>query len=456
MKKSKPQPATMAQADIRKGTGNIQTYLTEPQGIIKNMNGNIQKLIQSQAKKAKSAMRVLSRSSADVRNNALFAMAESIQNSKDKIQESNRIDLEKGEKTGVPAPLMQRLLLDDQKIERMVDNLRQVAALPDPIGEIISMGERPNGLKIGRVRVPIGVVAVVYESRPDVTVEVSALCIKSGNGVILRGGSEAIHSNATLADILSKTAAAEGVPDAIQFVNTTDRQAVYELIQLPDDVDLIIPRGSNEFVQFLMKKSDVPVLGHADGICHIYVDEAADLDMATKICMNAKVGYKVAVCNAVETLLVHTDAAEQFLPILCDKLQGADVEIRGCERTQQIYPTAKPATEEDWRTEYLDYILSVRVVDDMGTAIDHIETYGSHHSDAIITESYSAAQRFLKEVDSAAVYVNASTVFTDGYEFGLGAEVGISTQKLHSRGPMGLEGLTTYKYIVYGDGQVRE
>ena len=329
------------------------------------MNGNIQKLIQSQAKKAKSAMRILSRSSADVRNGALLAMAESLLNSKDKIQAANRIDLENGEKTGLAAPLMERLLLDDKKIERMVDNLRQVAALPDPIGAIISMGERPNGLKIGTVRVPIGVVGVVYESRPDVTVEVSALCIKSGNGVILRGGSEAINSNATLADILSDTAAAEGVPDAIQFVNMTDRQAVYELIGLPEYVDLVIPRGSNEFVQRLMKESDVPVLGHADGICHIYVDEAADLDMATRICMNAKVGYKVAVCNAVETLLVHTDAAEKFLPIFCDKLQGADVEIRGCERTQQIYPAVKPATEEDWRTEYLDYILSVRIVDDI-------------------------------------------------------------------------------------------
>ena len=420
------------------------------------MNENIQELIQSQAKKAKSAMRVLSRSSADVRNHALLAMAEHLLNSKDKIQAANRIDLENGEKTGVPAPLMERLLIDDKKMERMVDNLRQVAALPDPIGSVISMGERPNGLKIGTVRVPIGVVAVVYESRPDVTVEVSALCIKSGNGVILRGGSEAIHSNATLARILSDTAAAEGVPDAIQFVDTTDRQAVYELIRLPDYVDLVIPRGSNAFVQRLMKESDVPVLGHADGICHIYVDKAADLEMANKICMNAKVGYKVAVCNALETLLVHADTAKQFLPVFCETLQDSDVEIRGCERTQQLYPATKPATEEDWRTEYLDYILSIRVVDDIETAIDHIETYGSHHSDAIITESYSTAQRFLKEVDSAAVYVNASTVFTDGYEFGLGAEVGISTQKLHSRGPMGLEGLTTYKYIVYGNGQVRE
>ncbi len=420
------------------------------------MSENIQNMIQSKAKKAKAAMRVLSRSSADIRNNALLAMAENILKAKDEIQEVNRFDLENGKKTELAAPLMQRLLIDDQKIERMADNLRQVAALPDPIGEVISMGERPNGLKIGTVRVPIGVVGVVYESRPDVTVEVSALCIKSGNGVILRGGSEAIHSNTILARILSDTAAAEGVPDAIQFVDTTDRQAVYELIRLPEYIDLVIPRGSNEFVQFLMRESDIPVLGHADGICHIYVDEAADLEMATKLCMNAKVGYKVGVCNAVETLLVHEAVAEEYLTVICDALEDAEVEIRGCDRTQQIYAAAKPANEEDWRTEYLDYILSIRIVDSMDTAIDHIETYGSHHSDAIITESYSAAERFLKEVDSAAVYVNASTVFTDGYEFGLGAEVGISTQKLHSRGPMGLEGLTSYKYIIYGDGQVRE
>ena len=420
------------------------------------MNDNIQHMIQSKAKKAKAAMRVLSRSSADVRNNALLAMAENILKAKNDIQEVNRYDLENGEKSGLEAPLMQRLLIDDSKITRMVDNLRQVAALPDPIGEVISMGERPNGLKIGRVRVPIGVVGVVYESRPDVTVEVSALCIKSGNGVILRGGSEAIHSNNILASILSDTAAKESVPDAIQFVDTIDRQAVYELIRLPEYIDLVIPRGSNEFVQKLMRESAIPVLGHADGICHIYVDEAADLEMASKICMNAKIGYKVAVCNALETLLVHTDVADAFLPAFCESLQEEKVEVRGCPRTQRIVSTAKPATEEDWQTEYLDYIVSIRVVDDIDSAIDHIETYGSHHSDAIITESYSASQRFLKEVDSAAVYVNASTVFTDGYEFGLGAEVGISTQKLHSRGPMGLEGLTSYKYIIFGDGQVRE
>ncbi len=420
------------------------------------MNENIPNMIQSKARKAKSAMRILSRSSADIRNNALLAMAENLLKSRKEIQTVNQIDLENGEKTGVPKPLMQRLLLDDKKIDRMADNLRQVAALPDPIGEVISMRERPNGLKIGTVRVPIGVVGVIYESRPDVTVEVSALCIKSGNGVILRGGSEAIQSNTILANILGDTAAKEGVPDAIQFVETIDRQAVYELISLPDYVDLVIPRGSNEFVQKLMRESAVPVLGHADGICHIYVDAAADLAMANNLCMNAKVGYKVAVCNAIETLLVHEAVAEEYLPNICDNLQREDVEIRGCERTQKIVSSAKPATEEDWQTEYLDYILSIRVVDSMDTAIDHIEMYGSHHSDAIITESYSAAERFLKEVDSAAVYVNASTVFTDGYEFGLGAEVGISTQKLHSRGPMGLEGLTSYKYIIYGDGQVRE
>ncbi len=419
------------------------------------MSENIQQMIQSKAQKAKAAMRVLSRSSADVRNNALLAMAENVSNTKDEIQSANRVDLGNGEKTGLAAPLMQRLLLDDKKIDRMVDNLRQVAALPDPIGSIISMGERPNGLKIGTIRVPIGVVAVVYESRPDVTVEVSALCIKSGNGVILRGGSEAIHSNTVLARILSETAAAEGIPDPIQFVETTDRQAVRELIRLPEFIDLVIPRGSNEFVQYLMRESDIPVLGHADGICHIYVDEAADLGMAANITLNAKVGYKVGVCNAVETLLVHEAVAEEFVPVIGEQLRDAKVEVRGCERTRQLVLEATPATETDWRTEYLDYILSVRVVDSLGSAVEHIETYGSHHSDAIITESYSAAQRFLKEVDSAAVYINASTVFTDGYEFGLGAEVGISTQKLHSRGPMGLEGLTSYKYIIYGDGQVR-
>ncbi|MCZ6677673.1 MAG: glutamate-5-semialdehyde dehydrogenase [Candidatus Poribacteria bacterium] len=419
------------------------------------MSQTIHEMVQSKAHAAKAAMRKLSRTSSDVRNGALLAMADSLLTFKDKIREANQIDLENGRKTKLAEPLMQRLALDEQKIERMADNLRQVAALPDPIGEVTRMWERPNGLRIGTVRVPIGVVGVIYESRPDVTVEVSALCIKSGNGVILRGGSEAIHSNTALANILSETAAREGVKDAIQFVDITDRQAVQEMISMSDLIDLIVPRGSQEFIRYIMQKSAIPVVGHADGICHVYVDEAADLNMAAEICLNAKIGYKVAVCNAMETLLVHERIAPQFLPSMCEKLAGEGVELRGCEKTRQIYPDAIPAAEEDWRTEYLDKILSIRVVSDFDEAVDHIESYGSHHSDAIVTQDYATAQRFLKEVDSAAVYVNASTCFTDGYEFGLGAEVGISTQKLHCRGPMGLEGLTSYKYIIYGNGQVR-
>ncbi len=419
------------------------------------MSQTIHEMVETKARTAKAAMRKLSKTSSDVRNQTLLAMAENIIRFKDKIRDANETDLEAGRDTGLAAPLMSRLALDDKKVERMADNLRQVAALPDPIGEIVHMGERPNGLKIGTVRVPIGVIGVIYESRPDVTVEVSALCVKSGNGVILRGGSEAIHSNTALANILSETAEKEGVPGAIQFVDITDRQAVWDMISMSELIDLIVPRGSQEFIRNIMKSADIPVVGHADGICHVYVDDAADLNTAEDICINAKVGYKVAVCNAMETLLVHDSIAPQFLPSMCEKFAVKGVELRGCEETRKWYPNAKPATEEDWRTEYLDEILSIRVVPDFDDAVDHIETYGSHHSDAIVTESYANSQRFLKEVDSAAVYVNASTCFTDGYEFGLGAEVGISTQKLHCRGPMGLQGLTSYKYIVYGNGQMR-
>ena len=419
------------------------------------MSQTIHEMVESKASTAKVAMRQLSNTSSDLRNRTLLAMSENIIRFKDKIRDANEVDLKAGRDSGLASPLMSRLALDDKKIERMTDNLRQVAALPDPIGEIVHMGERPNRLKIGTVRVPIGVIGVIYESRPDVTVEVSALCVKSGNGVILRGGSEAIHSNTALANILTETAEKEGVPGAIQFVDITDRQAVREMISMSDHIDLIVPRGSQEFIRQIMKTSDIAVVGHADGICHVYVDEAADLNMAENICINAKIGYKVAVCNAMETLLVHASVAPKFLPSMCEKFEDEGVVLRGCEETRKLYPNAKPATEEDWRTEYLDEILSIRVVPDFDRAVDHIETYGSHHSDAIVTESYANSQRFLKEVDSAAVYVNASTCFTDGYEFGLGAEVGISTQKLHCRGPMGLEGLTSYKYVVYGNGQVR-
>ncbi len=419
------------------------------------MSQTVHEMVESKARTAKAATRKLPKTSSDIRNHALLAMAERIVKFKDKIRDANEIDLKAGRDTGLAGPLMSRLALDEKKIERMADNLRQVAALPDPIGEIVHMAERPNGLKIGTVSVPIGVVGVIYESRPDVTVEVSALCIKSGNAVILRGGSEAIHSNTALANILIETAEREGVAGAIQFVEITDRQAVWEIISMADHIDLIVPRGSQEFIRHIMKSSDIPVVGHADGICHVYVDEAADVIMAEDICVNAKVGYKVAACNAMETLLVHESVAPKFLPSMCEKFAAEGVELRGCEGTRKLYPNAKPATEEDWQTEYLDEILSIRVVPDFERAVDHIETYGSHHSDAIVTESYGNSQRFIKEVDSAAVYVNASTCFTDGYEFGLGAEVGISTQKLHCRGPMGLQGLTSYKYIVYGNGQVR-
>ena len=418
------------------------------------MDQTIQAMIESKAQSAKAAMRELARTSADARNGVLLAMADSILTFKDKIQEANQIDLENGKKTKLAKPLMDRLALSDQKITRMADNLRQVASLPDPIGEVIHMSDRPNGLKIGTVRVPIGVVGVIYESRPDVTVEVSALCVKSGNGVILRGGSEAIHSNTALAKILSETAEREAIPDAIQFVDITDRQAVREMISMANLVDLIVPRGSQEFIRHIMKTSDIPVVGHADGICHVFVDEAADIDMAEKICLNAKTQY-VAVCNAMETMLVHEKIAARFLPTMCATFASEGVELRGCGKAQQLCPNLLPAAEEDWHTEYLDKILSIRVVSNFDEAVDHIETYGSHHSDAIVTQDYATAQRFLKEVDSAAVYVNASTRFTDGYEFGLGAEVGISTQKLHCRGPMGLEGLTSYKYVIYGNGEIR-
>ena len=305
------------------------------------MSQTIHEMVESKARTAKAAMRELSKTSSDIRNHALLAMAEGIVKFKDKIRDANEMDLKAGRDTGLAGPLMSRLALDDKKIERMADNLRQVAALPDPIGEIVHMGERPNGLKIGTVRVPIGVIGVIYESRPDVTVEVSALCIKSGNGVILRGGSEAIYSNTALANILIETAEREGVAGAIQFVEITDRQAVWEMISMADHIDLIVPRGSQEFIRNIMKSADIPVVGHADGICHVYVDEAADLNMAEDICVNAKVGYKVAVCNAMETLLVHGSVAPKFLPSMCEKFAAEGVELRGCEETRKLYPQRK-------------------------------------------------------------------------------------------------------------------
>ena len=411
-------------------------------------------MIKQKAELARTAMRQLAQVSSDVRNNALLAMADQIWLQRNQIIEVNQIDLENGRKTDLELPLMKRLALNEEKISTMADNLRQVASLPEPIGEVTRTWERPNGLQIGVMRVPIGLVGVIYESRPNVTVEVSALCLKSGNGVILRGGSEAIHSNTLIAETLRRVAEEFGLKEAIQFVEITDREAVRQMISMHELIDLIVPRGSQEFIRYIMKTSEIPVVGHADGICHVYVDRDADLEMAEKITVNAKTQY-VAVCNAMETMLVHENIADEFLPTVARKFVDAKVELRGCDKAREICPDLIPASDEDWRTEYLDSILSIRVVTDLDGAIDHIETFGSHHSDAIITNNYTTSQRFLKEVDSAAVYVNASTRFTDGYEFGLGAEVGVSTQKLHCRGPMGLEGLTSYKYIVRGTGQIK-
>ena len=415
----------------------------------------IDHMVSDKAKAAKLGMRTLSLVSSEVRNNALQAMASAIRDNRESILAANKIDMKNGLADRLADPLMKRLELDDKKIEIMADNLVQVAALPEPIGQIDSMWERPNGLRIGTVRVPIGVIGVIYESRPNVTVEVAALCIKSGNGVLLRGGSEAISSNTVIAEILQKSAKDFGLDQAIQFVNITDRQAVQSMIAKYELIDLIVPRGSNEFIRYIMKNSEIPVVGHADGVCHVFIDQNADLEMATEIAINSKTQY-VAACNAMETLLVHQKVAQTFLPRIQVRLAQEGVELRGCKTSQSICPDMLAANSEDWSTEYLDKILSIRIVDDFDQAVDHINKYGSHHSDAIITKDYATAQKFLKVVDSAAVYVNSSTRFTDGYEFGLGAEVGISTQKLHCRGPMGLEGLTSYKYVIYGDGQIRQ
>ena len=415
----------------------------------------IDHMVSDKAKAAKSGMRTLSLVSSEVRNSALQAMASAIRDNRESILASNKIDMENGLANRLADPLMKRLELDDKKIEIMADNLVQVAALPEPIGQIDRMWERPNGLRVGTVRVPIGVIGVIYESRPNVTVEVAALCIKSGNGVLLRGGSEAISSNTVIAEILQKSAKGFGLDQAIQFVNITDRQAVQSMIAKHELIDLIVPRGSNEFIRYIMKNSEIPVVGHADGVCHVFIDQNADLEMATEIAINSKTQY-VAACNAMETLLIHQRVAQTFLPRIQVRLAQEGVELRGCQTSQSICPDMLAANSEDWSTEYLDKILSIRIVDDFDQAVDHINKYGSHHSDAIITNDYATAQKFLKVVDSAAVYVNSSTRFTDGYEFGLGAEVGISTQKLHCRGPMGLEGLTSYKYVIYGDGQIRQ
>lgn len=391
-----------------------------------------------------------------VKDAALMAMADAFEANKEAIFEANKKDLKKAEADGITGAMLKRLELTDKKIAQMADGVRQIAALHDPIGETIEGHVRPNGMEVRKVRVPIGVIGIIYESRPNVTADAAALCLKAGNAVILRGGSESINSNLAIAKLINQAANAAGVPEgAVQIIETTDRAAVRELMTMKDYIDCLIPRGGKGLVQTVVDTSDIPVIWHLDGNCHVYVDGAANLAMAEEVAFNAKV-QNPGVCNAAETLLVSEQIAREFLPKICSRLSDAGVELRGCAKTRAIVPGLKEATEEDWETEYLDLILAIKIVSGLDEAIEHINRYGSKHSDAIVTEDYTAARRFADEVDSACVFVNVSTRFSDGYEFGKGAEMGISTQKLHARGPMGVEEITTYKYVVTGNGQLRQ
>ena len=389
------------------------------------------------------------------KNAILNAMADALETKRDLIKEANAQDLSNARASGLSAAMLDRLTLTDSRIDNMIKSVREVALLPDPVGKKIWKRTRPNGLVIEKKRVPLGVIAIIYESRPNVTADAAVLCIKTSNAVILRGGKEAIGSNLVIAHALQEGGAKAGLPKhAVQLIETTDREAVREVVQLDDRVDVVIPRGGESLIRAVVENARVPVLKHYKGVCHVFVDATADLDKALAIVENAKC-QRPGVCNAMETLLLHQDIASAFLPMLGALASRRNVELRGCRATRALLPNCTPATDADWTTEYLDLILSVRVVKDLKAAISHINTYSSHHSDAIVTNDARTAKKFLKEVDSAAVYVNASTRFTDGGEFGMGAEMGISTDKLHARGPMGLEELTTYKYVVTGNGQVR-
>ncbi|MBL7076560.1 MAG: glutamate-5-semialdehyde dehydrogenase [Kiritimatiellae bacterium] len=389
------------------------------------------------------------------KNAILLAMADELEERREAIQAANAIDIEEGRNAGLSDAMLDRLLLTDARMDGVIKGIQAVASLKDPIGTKISRWIRPNGLEIIKQRVPIGVIGIIYESRPNVTADSAVLCFKTSNAVILRGGKEAVHSNAALADALTEGGRKKGLPEhAIQLIRTTDREAVRELVQLDGTVDLVIPRGGEALIRAVTEMSHVPVIKHYKGVCNLYIDAEADLDMAAGIAVNAKC-QRPGVCNAIETLLVHEAVAPEFLPQVAGLLEEQGVELRGDAACRAIVPGMKEATEADWYEEYLELILAVRVVGSVEEAVGHINTYGSRHSDAIVTESESAQQAFLREVDSSTVYVNASTRFTDGGEFGMGAEIGISTDKLHARGPMGLEELTTYKYLVYGKGQIR-
>ncbi|WP_373019508.1 glutamate-5-semialdehyde dehydrogenase [Thiomicrorhabdus sp.] len=416
---------------------------------------DIQAYMQQLGQQARRAARVLVRASTAQKNRALLAMAEAIENSADVLKAENAKDLENGKQNGLDAAMLDRLALTDAGIAGIAEGLRQVAALQDPIGEVTDMSYRPSGIQVGKMRVPLGVVGIIYESRPNVTADAAALCLKSGNAAILRGGSEAAFSNQALASCIQQGLKQAGLPEtAVQVVETTDRAAVGELIAMPEYVDVIIPRGGKGLIERISQNARVPVIKHLDGICHVYIDDDADYDKAIRVAVNAKT-HRYGVCNAMETLLVAESQAEKVLPELAKQYAEKGVELRGCEKTCAIID-AVPATEIDWATEYLAPILSIRVVADVDAAMDHIAQYSSGHTESIITENFSTSRRFLAEVDSSSVMVNASTRFADGFEYGLGAEIGISTDKFHARGPVGLEGLTSQKYIVLGDGTIRQ
>jgi len=417
---------------------------------------DVKSYMQTLGRAARQASRELARAETAQKNAALLATAEAIVKHRDAILAANAKDMERARANGLDSAMLDRLELKPKGIDTMIEGLRQVAALPDPIGAITDLVYRPSGIQVGRMRVPLGVIGIIYEARPNVTVEAASLALKSGNATILRGGSEAIEANRAIAQCLREGLAAAGLPEtAVQVVDTTDRAAVGEMIAMPEFVDVIVPRGGKGLIKRISKDARVPVIKHLDGICHVFIDDSADIDKAFRVAMNAKT-QRYGTCNTMETLLVANSVAPKILPRLAEALIEAGVELRGCRRTQTLIPAANTATEEDWRTEYLAPILSIRIVDTLDEAIDHINTYGSQHTDSIITENYTRGRRFLREVDSSSVMINASTRFADGFEYGLGAEVGISTDKFHARGPVGLEGLTSQKFVVLGDGHVRQ
>lgn len=416
----------------------------------------IKDLVFKKANEAKEASRSIARASTELKNRIILRMAEYLKKNKEEIVRANKVDIENAEKKGLTKALIDRLTLTDSRIDEMIKGLQEITALPDPVGEITKMWLRPNGMLVGKMRVPIGVIGIIYEARPNVTVDVAGLCLKAGNAVVLRGGSEALNSNIALIKILKEALKDEGMEEGVvTYIDIPQREAVLEMIKLEGLIDLIIPRGGEGLIRTVTENSRIPVLKHYKGVCHVFVDRDADLKMAEEICFNAKV-QRPATCNAMETMLVDEAVAEDFLPKMLKRFEEAGVELRGCKKTKKIYPSVKAVKEEDYYKEYLDLILNVRVVKSIDEAIDHITKYGSAHSDAIVTKNYEKAMKFLRDVDSSAVFVNASTRLNDGYQFGLGAEIGISTDKIHARGPMALEELTCTKFIVLGSGQLRQ